>query len=148
MPRLARLNASGVLHHIIIRGIERKKIFKDEAPRSKLRGIKAELRRSLTRLRSDELPPSLKLRRDMSARFTSPSSVGSKPLAKTDHPCSPPKNCGGQGIQAKANKSDQKNSVGRLARLVPATQTFCYAWVLMTNMPTFCFAPAPGGSPR
>ena len=29
MPRLARLDAPGVLHHIIIRGIERRKIFKD-----------------------------------------------------------------------------------------------------------------------
>ncbi len=29
MPRLARLDARGVLHHIIIRGIERKKIFSD-----------------------------------------------------------------------------------------------------------------------
>ncbi len=54
MHRLAGLDARGVLHHIIIRGIERKKIFKD--------------------------------------------------------------------------KSDQKNFIGRLARLVPETQTFCYAW--------------------
>jgi hypothetical protein len=29
MPRLARLVAPGVLHHVIIRGIERRKIFKD-----------------------------------------------------------------------------------------------------------------------
>ena len=54
MPRLTGLDARGVLHHIIIRGIERKKIFSDT--------------------------------------------------------------------------SDQKNFVGRLARLVPETQTFCYAW--------------------
>ncbi len=27
MPRLARLDAPGVLHHVIIRGIERKEIF-------------------------------------------------------------------------------------------------------------------------
>jgi REP element-mobilizing transposase RayT len=27
MPRLARLDAPGVLHHIMIRGIERRKIF-------------------------------------------------------------------------------------------------------------------------
>ncbi len=27
MPRLARLDAPGVLHHIIIRGIERRRIF-------------------------------------------------------------------------------------------------------------------------
>ena len=29
MPRLARLDTPGVLHHVIIRGIERRKIFKD-----------------------------------------------------------------------------------------------------------------------
>jgi putative transposase len=29
MPRLARLDAPGVLHHVIIRGFERKKIFRD-----------------------------------------------------------------------------------------------------------------------
>ena len=29
MPRLARLDAAGVLHHVIIRGIERRKIFLD-----------------------------------------------------------------------------------------------------------------------
>ena len=33
MPRLARLDASGVLHHIIIRGIERRKIFGDDKDR-------------------------------------------------------------------------------------------------------------------
>jgi REP element-mobilizing transposase RayT len=33
MPRLARLDAPGVLHHIIIRGIERRKIFRDERDR-------------------------------------------------------------------------------------------------------------------
>jgi len=29
MPRKARIDAPGALHHIIIRGIERKAIFKD-----------------------------------------------------------------------------------------------------------------------
>jgi hypothetical protein len=29
MPRAARVDAPGVLHHIIIRGIERRKIFRD-----------------------------------------------------------------------------------------------------------------------
>jgi len=29
MARIARLDAPGVLHHIMIRGIERRKIFKD-----------------------------------------------------------------------------------------------------------------------
>jgi len=27
MPRLSRLDAPGILHHVMIRGIERKKIF-------------------------------------------------------------------------------------------------------------------------
>ena len=30
MPRLARLDAPGVLHHVIIRGIERRAVFKDD----------------------------------------------------------------------------------------------------------------------
>ncbi len=34
MPRLARLDAPGVLHHIIIRGIERRKIFRDDKDRN------------------------------------------------------------------------------------------------------------------
>jgi len=29
MPRKARIDAPGALHHIVIRGIERKPIFKD-----------------------------------------------------------------------------------------------------------------------
>ena len=33
MPRLARLDAPGVLHHIMIRGIERRKIFRDSKDR-------------------------------------------------------------------------------------------------------------------
>jgi len=33
MPRSARLDAPGVLHHIMIRGIERRKIFKDDKDR-------------------------------------------------------------------------------------------------------------------
>ena len=33
MPRLARLDAPGVLHHIIIRGIERRKIFRNNKDR-------------------------------------------------------------------------------------------------------------------
>jgi putative transposase len=34
MPRQARIDAPGALHHIIIRGIERKTIFKDDADRA------------------------------------------------------------------------------------------------------------------
>jgi hypothetical protein len=33
MPRLARLDAPGVLHQIMIRGIERRKIFRDNKDR-------------------------------------------------------------------------------------------------------------------
>jgi len=36
MPRLARLDAPGVLHHVIIRGIERRKIFRDDQDRNHL----------------------------------------------------------------------------------------------------------------
>ena len=36
MPRLARLDAPGVVHHVIIRGIERRKIFLDDADRDSL----------------------------------------------------------------------------------------------------------------
>jgi hypothetical protein len=30
MPRQSRIDAPGVLHHVIIRGIERKEIFRDQ----------------------------------------------------------------------------------------------------------------------
>jgi len=33
MPRRARIDASGALHHIICRGIERRKIFRDDVDR-------------------------------------------------------------------------------------------------------------------
>ena len=33
MPRLARLDAPGVLHHVIIRGIERREIFRNDTDR-------------------------------------------------------------------------------------------------------------------
>ena len=36
MPRLARLDAPGILHHVIIRGIERKKIFRDTIDKQNL----------------------------------------------------------------------------------------------------------------
>ena len=38
MPRQARIDAPGALHHIIIRGIERKAIFKDDADRANFVG--------------------------------------------------------------------------------------------------------------
>jgi putative transposase len=36
MPRLGRLDAPGVVHHIMIRGIERRNIFKDDTDREGL----------------------------------------------------------------------------------------------------------------
>lgn len=36
MPRLARLDAPGVLHHVIIRGIERRDIFENNKDRDNL----------------------------------------------------------------------------------------------------------------
>jgi REP element-mobilizing transposase RayT len=36
MPRLARLEAPGILHHVIIRGIERRNIFRDNKDRDNL----------------------------------------------------------------------------------------------------------------
>lgn len=59
MPRQARLDAPGVMHHIMIRGIERRNIFRDD--------------------------------------------------------------------------TDREEFLARLARLVPETQTACYAWALMPN---------------
>jgi putative transposase len=34
MPRKSRIDAPGALHHIIVRGIERRKIFFDDADRN------------------------------------------------------------------------------------------------------------------
>ena len=38
MPRLARLDAPGILHHIMIRGIERRKIFRNDKDREDILG--------------------------------------------------------------------------------------------------------------
>jgi putative transposase len=65
MPRQARLDAPGILHHVMIRGIERRKIF--------------------------------------------------------------------------INDRDRKDFLDRLARLLPATETACYAWVFMKNHAHFLF---------
>jgi putative transposase len=43
MPRAARLDAPGVLHHIIIRGIERRNIFRDDQDREDFLGRLAKL---------------------------------------------------------------------------------------------------------
>ena len=63
MPRLARLDAPGVIHHVMIRGIERRKIFR--------------------------------------------------------------------------NNKDRNDMMDRLADLLPATNTICYAWAFLSNMPIF-----------
>lgn len=64
MPRLARLDAPGVLHHVIIRGIERKPIFRNVADRDdfielirSLGGwteVKKMRRREMDRIKGDE----------------------------------------------------------------------------------------------
>ena len=36
MPRVARLDTPGLLHHVIIRGIERRRIFDDDKDREDL----------------------------------------------------------------------------------------------------------------
>ncbi len=74
MPRSARIDAPGVLHHVIIKGIERRKIYRD--------------------------------------------------------------------------KADKRDFVNRLDRLVPETQTVCYAWVLMNNHAHFLFRSGPDGIAR
>jgi REP element-mobilizing transposase RayT len=71
MPRLARLDAPGLLHHIIIRGIERRAIFRDDF--------------------------------------------------------------------------DRENFLERLSRLIPETQTVCYAWVFMPNHAHFLLRSGSGG---
>jgi REP element-mobilizing transposase RayT len=43
MPRLARLDAPGVVHHVIIRGIERRKIFQDNKDRNNMMDRLADL---------------------------------------------------------------------------------------------------------
>lgn len=71
MPRQARLDSPGVLHHVMIRGIERRNIFRD------------------------------------------------------DH--------------------DRNDFIERLSRLLPETQTFCYAWAFMPNHAHFLFRSGPSG---
>lgn len=73
MPRLARLDAPGVIHHVLIRGIERRKIFRD-------------------------------------------------------------------------NK-DRDDMIDRLADLLPATNTGCYAWAFLSNHAHFLFRSGDAGLP-
>ena len=45
MPRIARLDTPGLLHHVMIRGIERRKIFNDDKDRDRghpLKGLSRE----------------------------------------------------------------------------------------------------------
>ena len=71
MPRLARLYAPGVIHHVMIRGIERRKIFR--------------------------------------------------------------------------NNKDRNDMMGRLADLLPATNTICYAWAFLSNHAHFLFRSGGAG---
>ncbi len=43
MPRLARLDAPGVIHHVMIRGIERRKIFRNDKDRNDMMDRLADL---------------------------------------------------------------------------------------------------------
>jgi REP element-mobilizing transposase RayT len=43
MPRSARLDKPGILQHVIIRGIERRQIFRDDADREDMLDRLAEL---------------------------------------------------------------------------------------------------------
>ena len=71
MPRLARLDAPGVIHHVMIRGIERRKIFR--------------------------------------------------------------------------NNKDRNDMMDRLADLLPATNTICYAWAFLSNHAHFLFRSGGAG---
>ena len=71
MPRQPRLDSAGVLHHVMIRGIERRNIFRDT--------------------------------------------------------------------------KDRKDFLERLSRLLPETQTACYAWALIPNHAHFLFRSGPEG---
>ena len=44
MPRLARLDTSGLIHHVNIRGIERRKIFRDNKDREDMIDRRYELK--------------------------------------------------------------------------------------------------------
>jgi putative transposase len=58
MSRKARLDASGALHHIIVRGIERRKIFRNDSDRDNFRNrIGGILRDSQTRCSAWALMP-------------------------------------------------------------------------------------------
>jgi putative transposase len=73
MPRRARLDAPGVIHHVMIRGIERRSIFRDN--------------------------------------------------------------------------NDRDDMIDRLADLLPATKTACYAWAFLSNHAHFLLRSGDGGLP-
>jgi len=50
MPRQARIDAPGALHHIICRGIERRNIFKDNADRNRFNAEKWTLTKIIERV--------------------------------------------------------------------------------------------------
>ena len=149
VPRIARLDAPGILHHVIIRGIERKKIFSDTIDKQNL----------VDRL--DQLIPQTQAscyawvllsnhahffivgnKRDVShylIKLILCSAFGMQGvmlrLVRLDAP--------GilhhviiRGIERKKifrDTIDKQNLVDRLDQLIPQTQTSCYAWVLLSN---------------
>jgi len=48
MPRQPRLDAPGVLHHVMLRGIERRAIFRDDTDRADF--VRRDVRRDVTYL--------------------------------------------------------------------------------------------------
>jgi len=68
MPRKSRIDAPGALHHIIVRGIERRKVFLDDEDRSnfldRLGGIIAETGTG-QRGRTEIMAPPMRERRNI-----------------------------------------------------------------------------------
>ena len=64
MPRKARIDAPGALHHVIVRGIERKKIFRSDSDRNNFVNRLAEL---IPETQTDHLytPPGATIKRLM-----------------------------------------------------------------------------------
>jgi hypothetical protein len=48
MPRVARLDTPGLLHHVMIRGIERRRIFNDNENREKMSMVDMAMRLDIT----------------------------------------------------------------------------------------------------
>ena len=85
MPRQARIDAPGALHHIIFRGIERKKIFRDDTDRDRfVERIGGILKETSTRCYAWALIPNhvhllLRARAKITSHFGIPSSDHLRP---------------------------------------------------------------------